>query len=372
MKVGVITFHSAHNYGAALQAYALRTAIEKLGVYCEMIDYRPEIISRHYRLPDFRWSCNLRDNFRKLRYCLFSKKRCDLKYKKYEKFITKYLNLGPKRYKNCKDLLNNIPDYDIFVCGSDQIWNPNMTGLDPVYFLSFVPKFKRKVAYSASFGTSYIPKEYHKTFKKLLGNIEYLSVREEQGKRIVNSLVERGVEVVLDPTLLLDEEEWEKISRPYSNLEGKKYILCYYIENNKSLENISKKCSKIMGIPRVLINASNKDRFRGVIPVFDASPAEFIKLFQGASFVVTNSFHGVAFAINFRKPFFLDLLKGRFAFTNSRLTNIIENLNLSTRLVSNLTTIDRELLDMDFEEITRKLKILKEKSLNFLNKSICG
>jgi hypothetical protein len=126
-----------------------------------------------------------------------------------------------------------------------------------------------------------------------------------------------------------------------------------------------------MGIPRVIINASNKDRFSGAIPVFDAGPSEFIKLFKEASFVVTNSFHGVAFSINFKKPFFVDLLDREFAPRNSRLISILENLNLSTRLVSNFANVNAKSMNLDFKEAIIKLNTLKEKSLNFLKKSIC-
>ncbi|MFA5338278.1 MAG: polysaccharide pyruvyl transferase family protein, partial [Candidatus Omnitrophota bacterium] len=286
-------------------------------------------------------------------------------------FIVSNLNLSAQKYISYDDLSKNAQDYDIFICGSDQIWNPEITGLDPAYFLSFVPSDKKKVAYAASFGIPDTPQRYHAVLKKLLEGIECISVREKEGKRIINFLTGKNVDVVLDPTLLLNEEEWGKVSEPRPSLKGKRYVLCYYFQENKRLDNISIKCSKIMGIPRVIINASNKDRFSGAIPVFDAGPSEFIKLFKEASFVVTNSFHGVAFSINFKKPFFVDLLDREFVPRNSRLINILENLNLSTRLVSNFANVNAKSMNLDFKEAIIKLNTLKEKSLNFLKKSIC-
>jgi hypothetical protein len=267
-------------------------------------------------------------------------------------------------------LFDHALNYDIFICGSDQIWNPNITSLDPAYFLSFVPTDKKKIAYAASFGISDMPRGYQKILKKLLEGIEYISVREKEGKQIIKSLTGRDVDVVLDTTLLLNEEEWGVISEPCPSREEKRYVLCYYVQNNKRLDDISIKCSKAMGIPRVVINASNKDRFNGAIPVFAVGPSEFVKLFKDASFVVTNSFHGITFSINFKKPFFLDLLNGEAVSRNSRLINILEDLNLSTRLIGNLASINGKSMDYNFKEAIIKLGMLKEKSLNFLRKSI--
>ena len=203
MKIGIITFHRAVNYGAVLQAYALQHALEGLGAQAEILDYRNRYIESCY--DPYSLKGNKLKALAKIALLGGVRRK---KNEAFRSFNKKYLRLSEAVYKDSEQLAGAEKFYDAFITGSDQVWNTSCADFDPAYFLTFVKDKKKKNSYAASFGLSEIPKEYEAEYKKRLAGYRQISVREAQGRALVKELTGRDVPVVLDPTLLLTEKDW--------------------------------------------------------------------------------------------------------------------------------------------------------------------
>lgn len=236
----------------------------------------------------------------------------------------------------------------------------NLSGEDYTYFLDFVEKNEKKYSYGASFGYKEIPNNYFENTYKLLKNFNYISVREKQGQEIIKNILETKVEVVLDPTLLLNKEEWTRISKYQSR--KREYILLYIIALTPSIIEFTKKLAKEYNCDIVYINHSYKIEF-GMINIRDAGPEEFLGYLRNAKYVVTSSFHGVVFSINFEKQFFFELSKAKGNF-NSRLENIIDMLDLNEREIVNGST--NSVNNINYKRVNAILNNQRKQSIKFI------
>jgi hypothetical protein len=358
--VGVITFHRAINYGALLQAYALQEVLIKLRCRCNIIDYR------NVRLESLHKENTLTDchNWKEICRLIFYSKYHNKKVKKFREFSLSHLNLSDGYY-GIDELRKITSEYDKFICGSDQIWNYKITNFDKAYFLDFVENKLQKYSYAASFGLDNIPSEYREEYKILLLNFNKITVRERQGAEIYKSLIGDDAEVVLDPTMLLSKLEWEKITTDYIKKDN--YILLYLFGMSPTLKKFVKKLSKQTGCEIVSISYS---LLNGLKATYErcVGPTEFLGLFKNARYIITNSFHGTAFSINFNKDFFIEMLpesKGG----NSRLENILDLFGLRGRqIINGENTHVQE--HIDYNQINQKLLVERQNSLNFLQKII--
>jgi hypothetical protein len=373
--VGVITFHQSLNYGAMLQACALQHAVAGLNHECRIIDYYRDI--DHYRglvkpsstlvSPDMnrlKQAAVLVDRLLTYRLQAVRKTRS-------EAFRRDYLKLSERAYLDYGSLDAHPPLYDVYITGSDQVWNPfNPLALDP-YFLAFAPCGRRRISYAASFGVSSVPEKFHEYYAKALEKMDRISVRETEGVRIVRELCGRQAEWVLDPTLLLTSEQWAEIASP--NEIHEPYILCYTLSRMPYLHDVAKIISKKTGY-RVYKIGNEIFRWTqlGVRNIFDAGPREFLRMFLNASFVLTNSFHGTAFSINFGKPFFsIGRPPRNTASVGSRITSLLDLVGLSSRrLVTGTPMPTGDPLDIDYSGPHRVLCREREKSIQFLRESI--
>ncbi|NCB25254.1 MAG: polysaccharide pyruvyl transferase family protein [Bacteroidia bacterium] len=369
-NIGILTFHKSINYGAVLQVYALNSVLDRMGYIAEIVDYdNPKHGMHHFstkrRIAHHIWH-------KGVKIFLVGKKR----EKRTEQFRRKYFTFSSHRYLNSSDLRNTPPIYDFYITGSDQVWNPQIQGGDTSYFLTFAPKDRKRISYGASFGVSILPEKYKESYAQWIKELNFISVREIEGKRIVKELTGREAEIVLDPTLLLSEEEWRQVSTPFS--WPKKYILCYYMPGDKQVNRliteVARKISRETGLSIISIGQKEYMRlnlFRNSI--FDAGPAEFLGLLQNASFVVTNSFHGTAFAVNFKKPFYVPVntsLSPEKALS-SRITTLLKTIGLENRLIPAGSEIPGELAwEIDFQEPHLILQEEKKKSIEFLRKAL--
>ena len=298
MKISTITCHDVYNHGASLQAYALMTHLEKNGHEVEIIDYKPYYMVNLYKLSNIdnpAWEKNFISKSiyltLKLPGRLISLKRK----KNFDDFTKKYLNVGNYTYESNEDLKCNLPDSDIFICGSDQIWNSlHANGKDPAFYLDFVPNDKVKAAYAASFATDTISDEYKIMTKSLVEKLDKVGVREESGVKIVKDLgIEKAVNV-LDPVFLLEKEQWDNIATKEFN---EKYILVYDFDKSTLIEEIAVKVAKARGYKIYTINVDNPKyadksfRYSG--------PKTFVSLVKNAEMVISNSFLGAVFSTIF-------------------------------------------------------------------------
>jgi hypothetical protein len=300
-KIGLLTFHRANNYGAVMQAYSLKISLQKLGAEAKIINYLSPKIEEQRTLNFNKFS--LKKLFKIPFNCILNKR--------FSSFRKMFLTDTPKYIK--KDL-EKLTDYYAFITGSDQVFNPSGSNFDSAYFLSFAKKSK-KYSYAASFGKSFLSDKDKKFIAPLIKDFSDLSVRENIGIEIIRNLTGQKSSVNLDPIFLLNKEEWTKIAK---QTKEKDYILVYLMNNDGRILKFIDKLAHELKLKIIIITTVVKDFFTSkntIIP----NPQEWLGYFINAKYIVTNSFHGTAFSINFNKNFFVDLLSPLPENVNSRL-----------------------------------------------------
>lgn len=365
MRVGIITFHRALNYGALLQAYALQKVLEELNIKSEIIDYRNPIIEDIYRLKRLNERNGLKN---KVKYILQRSYEIE-KREKFEYFRQNKLLITNKTYFNDNDLSEISDSFDYYITGSDQVWNYDAHGFDKNYFLNFVSNPNKRISYAASFGVSSIPDKFINDYSILLSNISNLLVREQEGKDIIKKICGLNSHVVLDPTLLLTKEQWTDEIKEHRS-KGK-YILLYCFELTDTIKKFVENLSKETGLEvRSLVYYVRNPLKVKCVNISNSDPLDFVRYFADAEYVVTNSFHGTAFAINLNKNFFVDLLV-RSSNVNSRLENIIRLTNLESRYIKDNKSIKELLNDrIDWQKINCLLNEKRKESINLLNEAL--
>mgnify|MGYP002538329564 FL=1 len=356
-RAAVITFHRALNYGAILQAFALEKVLAKLGVQAEIIDYRCPHIECIYRPFDVRHCKDLSSGAKK---CvksleLMKKRRC------FNAFTKKYLSVTPK-CRTKKELQRIASDYETLITGSDQVWNPDAFGGDFSYFLDFAGSDVKKTAYAASMGYRSFPEKYESQCIEYLKRFESLSVREKSACETLAALTVKSVENVLDPTLLLSASQWLAIAKTPRELPDK-YILVYMMEGCKYVIGKARALARDKGCKLVLVNPTLKQRqtCKDFILYKTASPEEFVGMFAKAEAVVTNSFHGAAFSLIFKKEFYAEASNAE---KSARIMDLLALFDVSDRLLPN-----ENIRKTDWEKVNAKLLEEQNRSVSWLKDS---
>lgn len=359
MKIGILTFQNTVNYGAKFQEYALQKYINDQGKNAEVIDYINDNIEKREKPLELKKQKSLKGI---VKYFLLHKYQVS-KLKKFNDYTEKYVKKSSEKYnKENIDKTNDI--YDKFIVGSDQIWNTNTTEDDYTYYLDFVKDREKKYSYAASFGFSELPERNEKKVKELLEDFKSINVREDDGKNIVNKLTTKKSEVVIDPTFLLNKEDWVKfIGKPIIN---KKYIVAYMINAKKEIfeyidDIANKENLEIVYISDFLKKYNNKK----VISIKDASPEDFLNLIYNAEYIITGSFHAICMSIILEKNFFYMLNDNK---VNSRLINLIKMAGLENREIKDNKFINKT--NINYDIVKEKLNIILKKSKDILNKII--
>lgn len=365
MKIGILTFHLAHNYGAVLQAYALQEVLKQEGHEVEIIDYRPSSIEDVYRLFSLRIYKNdrLAGKIRRFvgRMVTFGA-RCK-RYRKFEQFIRLHLSLSNTSARNKSEIPQ---DYDVYVFGSDQIWNPRLShGLDEVYLGRFQCKNgARKVAYAASMGTEYVLGEAERNLlTESLKDFYAVGVREKSLHGLLSGL-HIGSTVVLDPTLIAEHGIFDRLAvKPPCSF---RYVLLYRLEKDMYALRFTQQIACQLGAEVIEIAPYKiwlRDKGRKIVSAI--SPEEFCGWFKHAACVVSISFHGTAFSVIFRKDFYC--LKSAL---QDRSRNLLESLGLGERMIASDVSVDFE--PVDYSKAEEKMKELKRMSKDFLFNAIDG
>lgn len=290
MKVGIFTFHHAHNYGALLQVFALKTYLEHEGYNVEIIEYVPDSMKNIYSINPLRNSKSILEIIKKT---IKIKRR----YKQYVKFCNFI-----KRELECTGVLSwteQAKECDVLITGSDQVWNTNITYNNSMYFLPF-DKDKVKLSYAASIGTKKnidILKEF---LEKYVTSFNGISVRESSSVEIIESILKIKPTLVCDPVFLLSKSEWSNFSKDVKIFK-EKYILYYSLEFNKKLYDETVKLAKECNLKIYGIHPMNQSMGKDIINLRGIGPYEFVSLIDNAEYVSTNSFHALAFSIIFEK-----------------------------------------------------------------------
>lgn len=372
MKIRILTFHCAKNYGAVTQAYALKTVLKKYADDVAFINYRPLFLTNRAILekphnPSIKHIIieAIRKIVSIIRYHFWGYKE---KIQKYVLFENKYLlNPNQPAFTNKEQINEKETDY-IFL-GSDQIWNNKITFGDTAFFGDFSKgKNTKLVSYAASIGLDDPGKDTQSFISENINNIDYISVRENSAEKFVAALTSKRIVTVLDPTLLLTPQEWSKLA---VIPEHKKYLLLYKMGNSELTEHVAKKVAKIRDLAIVEIASGGKSirkvynhQFLGNI-----GPKEFIGLIQHADFVVTSSFHGTAFSLNFNKQFYTI----PHPTAKSRMVDLLSKMGIENRLIYSLEDLaERNLSNdlIDYSEVNKSLELERHKSMNFIEKSL--
>lgn len=363
-KIALITIHYANSYGGCLQALASQSILSRFGEV-SIIDYKTPQLANTMKLLRFSKSPRAGLHLIKDIGRYFPRKRL---LEKFHHFMWKNYNLT-KPCISQADLQKLNRDFDIFVCGSDQIWNPIIIGsFDKNYMLDFV-KGKQKVAFSTSAG-SYIHAGKSKDYLEAsLNTFSSLSFREEDTAERMKALSGRDdIDCTLDPTLLLTREEWsELLNLPDQKAPYERYIFVYTLKKDRLVYEIVNKVAKKFNLKIVAIDQDPFLLYKTDQHYRDASPLEYMSLMNSASFVVTNSFHGTAFATNFGIPF----VSIKPESGTNRIKGFLGNLGLGDRLVENMTDLDDILLkEIDFEPVHIKLDQYKQNTLRYLERAL--
>ncbi|MDO5975340.1 polysaccharide pyruvyl transferase family protein [Flavivirga jejuensis] len=355
-KSFTITCHRPLNYGAVLQTYALNTKLRELGLDARVIDYNPpyytksnrslfiRIIREVFRLPDW----------------IYGKWR-------FGKFISKHIPLSEDQYKNLNDLKRKVPKADYYFAGSDQIWNCEelLNGKDDSFFLTFAPKESKKISYAASLAMPKVPYNQVDRYRELINDFDAVSIREKDGLKVLKDLGIKNVINVLDPVFLLDNDGWNYIVSQSNFTPKEKYILVYGFKRQKNLYEYARKLGQKLNVKVYAINTNIEDYFLDIDKYFwNASPEAFVKLIKNSEAVVTNSFHGLSFSIIFNKPFHLFSRKGK---ANSRMLNLLSDLNLSDRVINSEELVSNE---VNFSEANEFISSRRNFSIEFIKNNI--
>lgn len=362
-NVGILTYHTGYNYGASLQAYALSSVIRKMGYSVEIINFEPdrfkasrEMITKHPKRMK-----EVIKIFSRIPY----KKQLNRRQQLFDDFTNNCLPVSPL-YKTEQEVIDHATDYDCIVCGSDQIWNlsqDDAPAANPIFFLNF-PKNQRRAAYAASFGkwVKEAPK-HEETFLPWLKQFDAISVRETSGVDYVRSL---GLDcsLCLDPTVLLDAEEYEPICS--ERLINEKYILLFSWSCPDDVIQTAKRVSKELHLPVYNIVPPPRAMFSGIQRKLDVGPREFLSMIKNAEFIVTNSFHGTAFSTTFEKPY-VSVVSGN---PDLRMKSLLEQLGLSDHLVDKDYINVPAMLRTDYTSVREKKSALRKDSFDFLTSTL--
>lgn len=362
MKIGILTWHYYENYGSKLQTIATVLTLRKLGHDVSLLNYRNKIFGSNSQLTDV-----LLKATNIMPYWLISILPTKIR-KPGRRFELCFFDETKPVY-NEEELKSLVSNYDITICGSDQIWAPNV--YNPVYMLDFVPDNVRKVSYAASIGLNQIPEDLVDNYKKYIGRLDFVSVREEQGKEILAKQCGIASEVVLDPTLLVDIQEWKKLE--YKSKIKEPFIFCYFLNTNHQYKEPVKEFAKIKGLKIYGVSGNTSDaEWMNILTHQIVGPREFLGLINDATIVITDSYHGTIFSLLHHKDFILleRFTRDDVICQNSRIYQLEKYFGISENIVSIKEDTKLEIKSIDYETFESKLSTLRKKSLNFILKTL--
>lgn len=360
-KVGILTWHCYCNFGSALQAYALQETIKDLG-------YKPQIIN--YRNQQVNCMALAKDT---LKYILTKFNRIFPMSQMSHRYMYPFVEFQKEKFIQSK-CFSNIDSFDCskyyntVVCGSDQIWAPNV--FNPVYMLDFVPDNVRKVSYAASIGLNSIPKEYVQQYKEYLSCFNNISVRESKGQQLLKDCCDIEATVVADPTLLVHKNKWKTLQKPCDYIK-KDYIMCYFLNTNHKYKDKVLQFAKLHGLDIIGISTNPSDA-SWMYFLKCVGPQEFLWLIDNSSYIFTDSYHGAIFSLLFEKRF---VVFERFNSTdkncqNSRLDQLKKWFGIDDQVFSINNYKADVMIKTNYEIVNEKLSNTRELSLQFLQDAL--
>ncbi|MBL4249771.1 polysaccharide pyruvyl transferase family protein [Vibrio fluvialis] len=370
-KVGVITYHASHNIGSMLQTYALQYTLKnRYSCDVDIIDFSSPAQQNMYSIfPKIDGINTFIKNGLNVIFYKIIKSRFD----EFEKFIKDYFNTTPNFYENIQEMKELEGVYDYVICGSDQIWNVNCTDFDDAYFIPFIKK-TTKISYAPSLGGKDITKSGVdlQKYKNYLSEFSHLSVREINGKKWLDSLTGRDFDIVADPTILVDFDEWDSLASK-REFEGD-YIFFYGVPFSPQTYDVVMEISKKLDMPVIMLDAKSWvykfNFYKGIKLSKFGGPKSYLSLIKYSKLVITTSFHGSIFASIFHKNFWTVTYKETNK-DDDRVKTLLSQLDFPNRLIYLEEHENYDLLeDMDYSHYEENITSFREKSFEFLDKAI--
>lgn len=352
-KIAIATLNGYFNYGNRLQNYALQEFLNSLGFNVQTIRFNRDKKNKY------------KSHLSKVKKLVTNPSAYSIEKKRHEVFIdfsNKYI-AETERIFNMEDDLTHLDlEFDYFVVGSDQVWNPSMNRVSSFFFLDFAEERKR-IAYAPSFGISKLPDDVISHYQKWIKEIPYLSVREDDGAKLIKDLTGREVGVLVDPTLLLTKEKWINVSKAAKKKPAGEYLLTYFLgEIPKEYKKQINEIANVRGLK--IINLGDKNEK----DTYQTGPSEFIDYINDCSVFCTDSFHGAVFSILMEKPFIVYERKGTVSMY-SRIDTLLNKFDLSERKSYDIE-INQKVFEMDYSHVTPILEAERQKSIDFLRNSL--
>lgn len=361
MKIKTITCHEVYNYGASLQEYALLKFLNEQGWQASVLHYKPPYLSGHFNL----WSVSPRFDKPLLKQLYLSAKlpsrlKALKKKKAFDLFHQKYIPTDAKLYTNNQELKADLPEGDVFICGSDQIWNSFFeNGKDPAFYLNFVPDNKKKISYAASFAIDELEESVKPLVKENVERMQAVSVRETSGLTILKDLGIENAEQVLDPVFLMDRNHWDQFIFPIEE----DFIFIYDFDSNSLVKEIAlslkrEKGWKIYSLNQNIDYADENFWLEG--------PERFLSLVSQSQINLTNSFHSLAFSLIFQQQF---VVVNRTEKINTRMRDLLQLVGLEAHLITNKQEYEA-LKTINFSKIKDVQAAHIKRSQEFLLKAV--
>lgn len=379
-KVGLAVCYDTKNFGSQLQVLATIKKVEDLGHETEIIQYKKKLtpifvlqtIPRLFNVSFVKAKLHSKNIRKQIEKHQDIAKSVSVRNGRFNQFVEKHFTNLSKPYKGWENLVReSAKKYDVFLCGSDQLWLPNNLG-SHFYTLEFAPDDKPKIAYATSFGVSQIPERQKKATAKYLNRFQHLSTRELAGQKIIQELTGKKASVVCDPTLLFDANSWKRII-PDRRVIDEPYVFCYFLGTNEEHRKAANELKKKTGLKLVtcpyLDNFVERDQQFGDIQMFDMDAADFVNLIRHAEYILTDSFHGSVFSILHHKKF---MTFNRFTAgtnsRNSRIDSLCTLLGLSERRFNgNVMDVKN---DVDYVGVEERLSKLRVNSIKYLENAL--
>ncbi len=367
MLIKTITCHDVYNHGATLQAYALMKYLQNNGHEVEIINYKPDYLSRYnlWLIGD-KWKGKnilVRVLYLSLK---FPKRLMARKARTpFELFKRKHMRITRQCYTSCNELKKDPPYADVYITGSDQIWNTLYeNGRDPAFYLDFAPEGSRRIAYAASFSLPEVLPEYREFAKSMIQKLDFISVREVSGIGILNSLGINKGNHVLDPVFLLDREEWENIAMEQFK---EKYILTYEVGPNPLIERIAMRMRQEKHLKIYAVKNHARTPYADT-DYYPCGPDTFMSLIKGAEVVLSNSFHATAFSIMFERPFYV--FERIDEDVNARMLDLLAMCGLDKRIVQTEDDYSRIKPVWEYEDVAERIARYAIKSKQYIEHAL--
>ena len=367
MKIAFITCHNIKNYGSVLQTYATQTLLENMGHEVNVIDYRRpgtddgEILGTRMSLSRLSRIPVVRIVFR-----LILTPSVNRTIRVFGGFLERYIHLTERIYRSNEELSENIPKADLYITGSDQVWNSHINkGIEYPYYLAFTPENSRRIAFSASFGLNALPDNEKAETKRLLQRYEAISVRESNALPILEGLGILNGQNVLDPTFMLPIQQWLELAE-YSAVPKERYVLVYQLRANSLFDKYVLDFSKEKKIRIVRINYYYHNAFKNKGCITCPTPNEVIGLLDRADYVLTDSFHATAFSIMLHKKFKV-ILPDYFS---GRIHSILQKVGMQDHILTSFEDFESIDGEIDYNSVDRMLDVERKTSYSWLNNAI--